>query len=173
MYLFLSNSKRSELPFGFNLPITMIFSANQIVSATVNKWMLMVNPGLQLKFLLSCQHGGWLVTLLSQARLLRNCCSHTIKIWKKLLKEQIFYYKKLEYAIIYGFCHISIKTVISTDKTKLLNIIVASCLDPTKIIKYSNNVHSLLSCGNIFSMWSTNRKFSSTKTPRYLVVLHK
>ena len=23
---------------------------------------------------------GWLVTLLSQARLLRNCCSHTIKI---------------------------------------------------------------------------------------------
>ena len=25
-------------------------------------------------------HNGWLVTLLSQARLLRNCCSHTIKI---------------------------------------------------------------------------------------------
>ena len=58
----------------------------------------------------SSRYVGWMVTSLSQARLLRNCCSHTIRIWKKILKK-LFYCKKLKYTIIYGLCHISIKTV--------------------------------------------------------------
>ena len=78
--------------------VTVCFHRNCVVGVRSNLIIMLIDDktisSQDVKMWCGIWLVGWLVivTLLSQARLLRNCCSHTIKIWKKLLKK-IFYCK--------------------------------------------------------------------------------